>query len=239
MKPEERRELLERCVFLIPEPEIRSFVRQALDKVQPEFYAVPASSSGMYHAYENNGEGGLVRHTVKAVLIGHDLAERINPEDKGIVIASCILHDIQKGVQDDNKWSKYALDHGLKAYNYLEQFDLDSVLKEPIRECARLHMYDLTLPEDEKILATSPDRNLRVRYVQIADQISSSAYASFIPGVSVKELLKAEVKGYKDLNGNERDKLFQDAVERFFCLKNLEIATRRLWVNKIPEDERK
>lgn len=236
MNTETGREMLERCTFLIPEADIRKYVREALEKTPAEFYTAPSSSTGKYHPPENNGQGGLVRHTVKTVLFGHDLAERTMPEQKGVVLAACILHDSQKCVGDDGKWGKYAQDHGFRAYEFLKQFDLLAGPKERIGESVRLHMYDLTEPADEFALAVSPERPQWAKLVQYADQSAATMWGSFIPGFNTRALLEAGrelPKNYDSLLQEQKDVVIADQIDKLFNLQNLEKAISMLWKSRV------
>lgn len=214
METERVKELLYRTVELIPEPEIRKYVRGAFDNASPEFFQAPTSSSGKYHPVENNIVGGLVGvHTIKAALFGHDYSSHSCPQDKGIVIAGCLLHDIRKGIQDDGKWNGYAFDHGLRAYNWLEQFDLDEKYKDKIRAEVRTHMSDLTSPEEERKLALSPDLPLVQRIVQYSDIAASVMWASFIPGVDVRMIMESGCSN----------------IDELMNLSSLESAIDKLW----------
>ncbi len=222
MNEERVKKLIYLVVELIPDEEIKNYTYIALDSAPKEFFLAPASSSGKHHPPENNLTGGLLGvHTLKCALYGHDFSEHSNPKLKGIVMSACILHDIQKGVDENGIWKGYAFDHALKAYNWLGQFDLREDYKDRIRNAVRTHMSDLTSPDNERVLATSPNLDLVQRIVQLADGAASAMWASFIPGVNTKALL--------ELRTNDSLQTLDDLMN----LENLENGIKYLWKNRL------
>lgn len=220
METEKVKDLLYRCNDLIPEKEIRKYVRDIFDKADKKFFEAPASSSGKHHPPENNIIGGLTgAHTIKVALYGHDFSAHTLPESKGVIVAACLLHDIRKGFADGKNWTGYAPNHAFQAYEWLDKFDLKPEYKNPIRDCIRTHMGILTEPEEEKKLSTG-DLGLHQRIVQYADIAASLKWASFIPGVNVRGLLEIKV-------------ISSDGViDKLMNLDNLEKAIDCLWKNK-------
>ena len=189
MEPEKVKELLYKINDLIPEKQIRNYVLAAFEAASPEFFQVPASGSGKYHPPENNIVGGLGIHTVKVGLLGCEYARHYPGNcNEGVVIAAGLLHDIRKG-NENGEWKKYARDHALQAYEWLEQFDLKKDLKKRIRDSVRTHMSELSFPEQERELAISGKLSLEQHILQFADQTAAFKGASFIPGVSVVDLI--------------------------------------------------
>lgn len=82
----------------IQDAEIREFAREVLDNVPEGFWKTPCSGTGKYHPLENQGEAGLIRHLIKCIYVAEDLCRYFNlsQEDKDIVLAGTILHDIKK-----------------------------------------------------------------------------------------------------------------------------------------------
>jgi len=65
--------------------------------VEPDFYIDPASKTGKYHPPDSNGEGGLVRHSLRVATIAAKFAECIGVETDLMRIAG-YLHDICKTI---------------------------------------------------------------------------------------------------------------------------------------------
>lgn len=74
---------------------------------------MPASSSGWYHPKISLGEGGLVRHTTKAIEYGISLCEKnsIKGLKRDIIMAALILHDTCKAGVEDIKDNSYYRQH--------------------------------------------------------------------------------------------------------------------------------
>ena len=175
----------------IESPHIRKFTKNALDKAHDQFWLVPSSSSGKFHPPEDQGEGGLIRHLVKASEVAYELARfyNITTQDRDIVVSAAILHDIQKngipwGISSDSN-------HALVAYHWLDEFDLDQPYKNKIRKCVRYHMSRWSGLKKEIERATRPNTNELI--VQLSDYFSSRKNVSFLPGISLSEEV---IKGY-------------------------------------------
>jgi hypothetical protein len=88
-------------INLIVDESIRSFVRSILIR-NDLFWKIPSSFSGKYHPSDEHGEGGNVLHTKRVVRIASYMSESysLSQEEKDIVIAACLLHDVCKGVHE-------------------------------------------------------------------------------------------------------------------------------------------
>lgn len=77
---------------------IRNFTRYCLENAPIYFWSKPSSSSGKYHGGQNNGDGGLVRHSLTTAMFGLEFArmEKLSPDETDAVIAAAILHDLCK-----------------------------------------------------------------------------------------------------------------------------------------------
>ena len=106
MKMNDYNTLIELVSSLIKTEKIKEFVLNFLENEVPEYFkTIPASSSGKYHPASSLGEGGLVRHTISAVKIGHYIIGLkyldLSQELKDSVIASLVLHDTFKQGRGD------------------------------------------------------------------------------------------------------------------------------------------
>jgi hypothetical protein len=88
-------------IELISDDSIRSFVRAILLKAD-HFWNIPSSFSGKYHPADEHGQGGNVLHTKRVVRIANVMGDSytLSTEERDIVLAACLLHDVCKGVQD-------------------------------------------------------------------------------------------------------------------------------------------
>lgn len=81
----------------IQDEEIRNITKLCLDNAPPHFWYRPASSTGKYHAPEENEQGGLIIHTKRVCQVGEILiAAWWNPIKNDVIRCACILHDVCK-----------------------------------------------------------------------------------------------------------------------------------------------
>lgn len=98
-------------------PDIEEFVCFVFDKAPAYFWLVPSSSTGKYHPPQSNGQSGLVRHTAMVCTIAETLARiySLEDEERDILIAGCLLHDIVKyGFDMQNHTTKNHDDEGAR-----------------------------------------------------------------------------------------------------------------------------
>jgi 23S rRNA maturation-related 3'-5' exoribonuclease YhaM len=81
----------------IQDEEIRQLTKECLDNAPPHFWYRPASSTGKYHAPEENEEGGLIIHTKRVCHVGELLiAGWVDNVNADVIRSACILHDVCK-----------------------------------------------------------------------------------------------------------------------------------------------
>lgn len=98
--------LFEPVLQQIRSENIRSFTINCLRDAPDYLERIPASSTGKYHHRTSLGEGGLVRHILRACHFATYFmtANDISPEDiRGdVILSALILHDIGKKAKYDN-----------------------------------------------------------------------------------------------------------------------------------------
>lgn len=81
----------------IQDEEIKQLTKECLDNAPPHFWYRPASSTGKYHAPEENEQGGLVLHTKRVSKMGELLiAAWWKPVNADVIRSACDLHDVCK-----------------------------------------------------------------------------------------------------------------------------------------------
>ncbi len=101
------REELER----IKDPEIGELTQRCLEVAPLHFWYRPASSTGKYHAKDENEQGGLIIHTLRVCRIAEIYIEAwLPPLRADIVRSACILHDLCK-YGEGYSASKYTLNN--------------------------------------------------------------------------------------------------------------------------------
>jgi HD superfamily phosphohydrolase YqeK len=90
-------------IELIKDENIKSFVRSILLRSE-DFWKIPASFSGKWHPPDERAESGNVLHTKRVVRVAKVLSDSysLSEDDRDIVYAACLLHDITKGVKYGN-----------------------------------------------------------------------------------------------------------------------------------------
>ena len=113
---------------------IRRSAEILIDLVPDYFFTVPASSTGKYHPSFSQGDGGLLRHTKVATIIGKEVlsleyTNNLYTEDeKDLLLLGIMLHDTQKLGNPEERYTRF--DHPLLAAEFIEQNKEKTELKE-------------------------------------------------------------------------------------------------------------
>ena len=195
--------LVQQEIEKIQSEDIKEFTYQVFAEVDPHFWIAPASSTGRHHPPEDNGEGGLVRHVIKAVAVVEQYARRVRFSDRELdmALSAILLHDTCK---DGIVWTTGKTDytHGKIAAEWLEKFNLeDKGAKDGIISAVRYHMapwcYAVSPFEDRQYTKKEMNDNLeemsRAMYptrvelaIRDADYWSSRENMSYFPGTPVE-----------------------------------------------------
>lgn len=195
--------LIHKEIEKIQSEDIKEFTYKAFAEVDDKFWISPASSTGKHHPVEDNGPGGLVRHTVKGVAVVEQGAKRarFSTRETDMSISAVLLHDTCKnGVDWSSPYTDYT--HGSIAAKWLEKFELkDEMAKGEILSAVRFHMapwcFAVSPYEDRQYTKEEMQLNLeemaRAMYptrveqaVHDADYWSSRELMSFFPGIPVE-----------------------------------------------------
>ena len=165
---------------------IKKFVLDCFDKLTPDyFWDMAASSSGKHHPKIANRKHGLIVHVKLCVWWGRKLAESFHKCDLDVIIASLLLHDIQKFGTElsvfDGKptLAAYTSTHGMLLAVQMRQLMRDNKKSigygkyETITACVGLHMGKWTdeLLGDKWIKEYRDNSNVKI--VQLADYCAS------------------------------------------------------------------
>ena len=113
---------------LINNPQVRKFAQWITRNAPDYFFEIPASSTGKYHPKYSLGEGGLLRHTLGAIVFANHLFPlyNFNQLEQDLIIASLIMHDMAKnGINIENgkavQQSEYTIaTHPIAICEYVE-----------------------------------------------------------------------------------------------------------------------
>jgi len=165
---------------------VREFVLDCFEKLTPDyFWEVAASSSGKHHPKITNRKHGLIIHTKLCVWWGKKIAQSFYSYDLEVVIASLLLHDLQKfgtemSVYDGKPTlANYTSTHGMILAVQMRQLlkDQNKTVSygkfETITACVGLHMGKWTdeLLGDKWIKEYRNNDNVKI--VQLADYCAS------------------------------------------------------------------
>ena len=92
---------LEKEIEMISDFSIKSFVKSILIRAD-SFWVIPSSFSGKYHPADEHNKGGNVLHTKRVVRAAKVLSDSysLTAEERDLVYAACLLHDVTKGIKD-------------------------------------------------------------------------------------------------------------------------------------------
>jgi len=110
-------------INIIKDDDIKSFVRSVLVK-SASFWEIPSSFSGKYHPPDEHGVGGNMLHTKRVVRVASVMSSSyvLSDEEKDLVIAACLLHDITKGIKSGEDESfHYDPMHPYTAQSFIER----------------------------------------------------------------------------------------------------------------------
>ena len=172
-------------IEFIQDDMIKYFVKWALTTVPPAFWLVSASKSGDYHPNFTHCEGGLIKHIKYGVRIAVELFKdpvitSFSQEQKDVIVASLILHDLGKVNLKNSKgiWYSYP-SHGNIAKKHLEQSMRDSGDSRLltflntndwnlIGQAIKYHMGEFTTYKEGKV-----NYNYISRFVHMCDYLAS------------------------------------------------------------------
>ena len=161
-------DVLEGEVALINDPDVQDWTVRTLKKVPEYFWYAPTSMTGKYHPACSNGKGGLIIHVKRVVYLANKICHAwgIFAQNRDVVLAACILHDIAKPapgtpyIEHEN--------HPINARRYF-QTDKQPYVQE-IDDCIRNHMGRFS---PRSILKPMEEYSLQELAVYTADYLSS------------------------------------------------------------------
>jgi len=113
-------------IGLIDDEGIKSFVRSLLLKAST-FWEIPSSFSGRYHPPDEHGPGGNALHTKRVVRVAEVISDSyaLSVEERDLIIAACLLHDITKGIPSEES--------GMFHYDPMHPYTVNKFVSDCIR----------------------------------------------------------------------------------------------------------
>lgn len=162
-------QVLEGELALINDPDIQDWTLRTLQKVPEYFWYAPTSMTGKYHPACSNGRAGLIIHVKRVVYLANKICHAwgIFAQERDIVLASCILHDIAK-CPPGTPYLEHE-NHPINAAGYFAKGGTPGVVN-MIDSCVRFHMGRWT---PKAIAKDIRDYELLELAVYTADYLSS------------------------------------------------------------------
>lgn len=125
--------------------EYRNLTEFLIDQLDDYWFIKPASSTGKYHPKFNNGEGGLVRHSLNVCMWWQQMYRSFEQElisfsgrddiyDLGLI--ACLFHDAKKygDAEESSRWVKKDRDvrsmewflHNVEIYEHMNDMNFDN-----------------------------------------------------------------------------------------------------------------
>lgn len=186
---------------LIKSAYIKEFVLVCFENLTPDyFWEVGASSSGKHHPQIANREHGLIIHTKLCVWWGRKLSECFHRTELDVIIAACLLHDLQKfgQIMDDGKptLANYTSTHGVMLAIQMEQLckklekSYDHGFISVIIAAVALHMGIFTDASLGHKFNNEYGDNNNVKIVHLADMVASRKTEDLYDGLAKWEYPK-------------------------------------------------
>lgn len=123
----------------------RSLAEYLIEQLDDYWFIKPASSTGKYHPKFNNGEGGLVRHSLNVCMWWQQMYKAFEQElmsfsgrddmyDLGLI--ACLFHDAKKygDIEENSRWVKKDHDvrsmewflHNVEIYEHMNDMNFDN-----------------------------------------------------------------------------------------------------------------
>ena len=162
---------------------IRRSAEILINLVPDYFFIVPASSTGKYHPSFSQNEGGLLRHTKVATIIGKEVLslEYTNSlytdDEKDVLLLGIMLHDTQKLGNPEERYTRF--DHPLLAAEFIEQNKDKTELKEEeiklLKRVISSHMGEWNKSNYSSIELPKPSDKYEF-FVHMCDYLSSKKF---------------------------------------------------------------
>ena len=208
-------EQIKEFIWMIEDDDLRAFTYFVLSQSHPDFWVIPASSSGKYHPVWENGEGGLIRHIKAGMALAMSGLRRygysyetvgdanMNAKIRDIIAFSVLLHDWGKNGDPNKNWGKYTTKtHGEDTANLIQKDLLPKFIKffpeikntEELTDMVEQGCFAIAnhygIWSKEKMKPNDEKMTDVARILQEADYYSSRKFISSVDEKEIKEVLK-------------------------------------------------
>lgn len=160
--------------------DIKNSLIKTLNLLPEYWYEIPASSTGKYHPEYTTNEGGLLRHSKAAMMIGYELlsnptiGDSYTQREKDLLLFAILVHD---GLKSGNPKEKYTrFDHPILMANFIIEnkqiLELSDDDAEFLKEVIKTHMGPWTTDYNGNEILTPPKTKYQ-KFVHMCDYLAS------------------------------------------------------------------
>lgn len=202
MSPLDKVAVFQKELSWIQNPKIKAFAEKLIECAPDYFFEVAASSTGKYHPSYAVGPGGLVRHTLAATRIMHELFglemfNKYSQDQKDMMVTAIMAHDFFKHGLAANAGKYTVAEHPVVCADFIKNnTELYSMLEPEqvqfICGCIASHMGQWNTKWNSKVEIMPKPKTGPQNMTHLADYLASRKYLIFDFGDDYYEPKKEE-----------------------------------------------
>lgn len=164
----------------IKDNELKESLKKIIESLPSYWFSVAAASTGKYHPDYAQGDGGLLRHSKAAMMIGYELlsdpsiGDKYTNREKDLMLISLLVHD---GLKLGNPKEKYTrFDHPILMGKYIlnnkDKFNLTEKDASFMNDVIKTHMGPWTVDYNGNEVLEKP-KNKYQNFVHMCDFLAS------------------------------------------------------------------
>ena len=164
----------------IKDNELKESLKKIIESLPSYWCSVAAASTGKYHPDYAQGDGGLLRHSKAAMMIGYELlsdpsiGDKYTNREKDLMLISSLVHD---GLKLGNPKEKYTrFDHPILMGKYIlnnkDKFNLPEKDASFMNDVIKTHMGPWTVDYNGNEVLEKP-KNKYQNFVHMCDFLAS------------------------------------------------------------------
>lgn len=219
----DKKKVFEKELNWIVNPKIKAFAEKLVECAPDYFFEVQASSSGRYHPSYAIGPGGLVRHTVAATHILHELTSNLEmfnkytQDQKDMMLTAILGHDFFKHGLEATAGKYTVAEHPVVCADFIRYNDnlcemLEREQIEFIAGCIESHMGQWNTKWNSTVEIMPKPKTGPQNLVHLADYLASRKYLTFEFGDDYYEPAKPEPAA--PVADTELEKLKSEIVDK-------------------------
>lgn len=182
--------VFEKELSWIVDPKIKAFAEKLVECAPDYFFEVSASSTNKYHPSYAVGPGGLVRHSLAATAILHELTSNLemfnkySQEQKDMMLVAIMAHDFFKHGLAATAGKYTVAEHPVVCADFIRYNDNLNVMLEReqiefIAGCIESHMGQWNTKWNSKVEIMPKPKTGPQNLVHLADYLASRKYLTF------------------------------------------------------------